>query len=167
MRGSERQVSVARGQMLHEWLQCAAGSQGSAQFACMQQETLSAGCPLMSSRPRWHSALLSPLRRPGWQPVARLVRVSHAPTAHALLRRSRDVCGAVLATAHPGLAGLGSGTSSGGLAMALGGNEGDRRASPHVAEVEGGRSSSAVAAALSLQASRGRSSQFDCARRLA
>ena len=34
----------------------------------------------------------------------------------------------------PGLAGLGSGTSSGGFALALGGDEGDRRASPHVAE---------------------------------
>jgi hypothetical protein len=75
----------------------------------------------------------APPRRPGWQ-VARLVRDSRAPTARALLHCSRDACGSVVATARPVLAGPGSGTSSGGFARSLGGEEGDQRASPRVAE---------------------------------
>ena len=99
------------------------------------------------------------LRRSRCPPVARLERVSHTPTAHALLHCSRDVCGSVIASAHPGLAGSGSGASSGGLALALGGDVDGRRASPHVAE--GGRPTAALVCIfrrLSSRASHGRSS---------
>ena len=95
----------------------------------------------VSSRP-----LASPCRA-GWQPVARLVHVSHAPTAHALLCCSRDACGPVIAASHPVLAGSGSGASSGGLAMALGGDEDSRRTSVRVAEGISPLGTASVAAA--------------------
>ena len=115
-----------------------------ARRACMLRAH--AGCRAWAVARVLSPRLRAILRRSGCPPVARLERVSHTPTAHALLHCSRDVCGSVIASAHPGLAGPGSGTSSGGFAMALDGDEGDQHASSRVA-VGDGRSSSAVAVA--------------------